>query len=464
MKPASPAAYKLFHQGSLALAKLERTGMPVNVDRLKANAVEINDDIRQLENELRQDEIFRTQRLVFGKDASLGSREQLGYVLFQHMKLPGAKKSPKTGKAIVDDAVLANINLPYIDSYRRYQKLLKIRSTYVQPLLRDTVNGRLHGMFGLHNVKSFRGSSDSPNLNNLPTRNKSLSKYVKGSICPPPGYFIVEIDYSSLEVHVSACYHRDPRQLSDLENNYDTHSDVSKQCYKYDDDFIAKNKTLAKTLRQAAKGDAVFSWFYGNYYVDVCLRLWKTAQAQNMIDHLASVGIKRLGLEFDDDAGKWVENHGSDAFVTHIKAVEHNFWNVRYPIYNQWRQDWYRAYCQKGFFHTLTGFGWYGVEKRNFVINCPIQGSAFHCLLQSIIDIQAEIEARKMDAEIICEVHDSILAVVHETQLHDFVAMSNEIMTSKLRAKWPWICLDLKTEVEVSRESWWHKEAYTGKE
>jgi DNA polymerase I-like protein with 3'-5' exonuclease and polymerase domains len=287
---------------------------------------------------------------------------------------------------------------------------------------------------------------------------------VKGCVCPPEGYYLVESDYSSLEVHVAACYNKDPTLISYLENDYDMHRAVSKQCYLYEDDFIEKNPKLAKTLRQAAKGDAVFSWFYGNYYKDVTLRLWKTATNSNMIEHLASKGIKRLGLEFDHKEGEWVEIPGPDAFVTHIKNVEDDFWNKRYKVYNQWRKSWFANYAARGFFHTLTGFAWYGVEKRNFVINCPIQGSAFHCLLRSIIDIQAEIKRTAMDAAIACEIHDSIVAIVHKNHLHDYVAMSNHIMTTRLREQWPWIILRLKTEVEVSPVSWADKTAYTGNE
>jgi DNA polymerase I-like protein with 3'-5' exonuclease and polymerase domains len=316
----------------------------------------------------------------------------------------------------------------------------------------------------LHKVKSFRGSAEDPNLNNLPSRNAMITKFVKGAVCPPDGWYIVESDYSALEVHVAACYHKDPTMISNLETGYDMHTSISKQCYLYDDAFIAENKKLAKELRTAAKSDAVFSWMYGNYYVDVALRLWKTATQKGILPHLASRGIKRLGLEFDTDEHRWVETHGADAFVTHIKEVEKDFWERRYGIYGQWRKDWYRAYQQKGYFHSLTGFAWYGVERRNFIINAPVQGSAFHCLLQSIIEIQTEIARRKMQSRLFLEIHDSILALVPRNEVHDYVAMSNEIMTKKLRARWPWICLDLKTEVELSDVSWADKLEYTGNE
>lgn len=464
MKPASKEAIQLFLQGQIALAEVEANGLPINASRLAENHKAADDRIKELASQLKSSEVFHLQRKLFGKDCSIGSREQLGVVLFDHMKIPGATKSTKTKKYVMDVEALEKINLDYVDWYVEYMQLQKIKGTYLNAISNETVGGRLRGFFNLSTVKTFRGSSDSPNLNNLPARKPELVKYVKGCICPPEDYYIVESDYTALEVYASCCYHFDPTLMAYLQDGYDMHTSVAKQCYLYDDAFAKTDPKKAKTLRQATKSDAVFSWFYGNYYKDVTLRLWKTATAHNMIDHLTSKGIKRLGLEFDHEEGEWVEIPGPDAFVTHIKAVEDDFWNKRYRVYNQWRRSWYNEYLSKGYFYTKAGFLWSGVEKRNFVINCPIQSFAFHCLLRSLIDIQAEIKRTGIRAFIACEIHDSIVAVVHRKDLHDYVAMSREIMTTKLRKKWPMIALELKTEVECSPVSWFDKQLYTGTE
>jgi DNA polymerase-1 len=460
--PATRDAYRLFHQGTLALSRMEAIGMPINLPKMQANRDEIGQKIREGEAELRKHNIYKTQQKIFGKETDLGSRDQLSHVLFNHMKLKGAKRT-KNGKYKLDDEVLRVLNLDYADDFLALQKLRKLKGTYLDALCNLAVNGRVHGSMNLHKVKSFRGSAEDPNLNNLPSRNKMVTRYIKGCICPPEGWYIVESDYSALEVHIAACYHKDPTMISNLETGFDMHTSISKQCYRYDDDFITANKPLAKELRTAAKSDAVFSWMYGNYYIDVALRLWKTAIQKGLLPHLAASGIKRLGVEYDVESAKWIEHSGPDAFVTHIKSVEDDFWNNRYAVYGQWRKDWYRAYQQKGFFHTLTGFGWYGVERRNFIINAPVQGDAFHCLLQAIIDIQSEIARRKMRSRTFLEIHDSLLSLVPADEVHDYIEMATDIMTTKLKAKWPWICLDLKVEHEISSVSWADKQPYTGR-
>ena len=463
MKPATPGAYRLFTEGAIALSRMEAQGLPVSLERLNIAQAEVSSKIREASSRLRQDEIFKIQQKKFGKETSLGSRDQLAWVLYSHMKMPGASKS-EHGRYKLDETALNALNLPYVSEFLKLQKLQKLKGTYLDAFSREYVNGRVYGSLDLHNVKSFRGSASDPSLNNLPSRNAGITKYVKSCIVPPEDQYIVEIDYSSLEVHVAACYHKDPTMIDNLNTGFDMHTAISKQCYRYDDTWIQANPKLAKILRTAAKSDAVFSWFYGNYYVDVTLRLWKTAEKNGMLDYLASQGIKRLGLTYDFTEKKWVEQPGPDAMVTHIKEVERDFWKVRYGQYDQWRRDWYQAYLQKGYFETLTGFTWWGAEKRNFVINCPIQGSAFHCLLQAIIDIDKEVRSNGMRARPFLEVHDSLLSTVPRDELHEYIAMAKEIMTAKLQAKWPWIILPLKVEVELSNESWYDKKAYSGLE
>jgi len=463
VRPATSSAYRLFHEGAIALSRMESVGLPVNPAKLATAQAEVTDKIRQSSAILRKHEIYQIQQRKFGKECSLGSRDQLAWVLYGHMQLPGATKS-EAGRYKLDENALLALDNDYVTEFLKLQKFQKLKGTYLDAFSREIVDGRVYGSLNLNTVKSFRGSAEAPNLNNLPSRNVGITRYVKSTICPPDGQYIVEIDYSALEVHVAACYHKDPTMIDNLNTGYDMHTAVSKQCYKYGDDWIRDNLKLAKVLRTAAKSDAVFSWFYGNYYVDVALRLWKTAVKTGMVDYLASKGIKRLGLTYDFVEKKWIEQPGPDAMVTHIKEVEHDFWKVRYPEYDQWRRDWYQSYQQKGYCHTLSGFTWWGAEKRNFIINMPIQGSAFHLLLRAITTIDAEIRRTRMRSRLFLEVHDSLLAIVPKNELHDYVAMANYHMTTKIKQDNPWVILPLKTETEISDVSWFDKVAYTGRE
>jgi len=442
------------------LGHMECVGMPMCPDALDQSDLEISQEIRKQEAFLREQPIYAAQRRRYGKATGIGKREQLADILYNEMKLPGATRSKKTGKYVLDDNALDALDyLPYIKTFRTLSKLHKIKGTYIDGLRRESVDGRVRGFLQLHNVKSFRSSSDSPNMTNLPSRGM-LAKFIKRCVKPKPGHFIVEIDYSALEVHIAACYHKDPTMMEYLESGYDMHSDMSKECFLYDDAWKVANEKQHKLIRNMTKGTFTFAAFYGSTYKSIALGLWRNANKLGLIDHLASKGIAKLGMEFDDEEGKWVEMHSKDAFISHIRAVDKDFWKRRFPVYDAWKDSWYNAYQRNGYFNTLTGFAWWGVEQKNFVINAPVQGSAAHCLLQSIIDIGKEIVCRNMRTELFLEVHDSLLAEVPENELDDYVAMARDIMTTKLRQKWKWLNLDLKVEVEYSDISWADKIPY----
>jgi DNA polymerase I-like protein with 3'-5' exonuclease and polymerase domains len=88
---------------------------------------------------------------------------------------------------------------------------------------------------------------------------------------------------------------------------------------------------------------------------------------------------------------------------------------------------------------------------KNQIINYPIQGSAFHCLLWSLIQIvQKELKKRKMKTIVVGQIHDSIIADVVEEELEEYLAMSNEVMTRRIIKDWPWIITPLEIEAEAT--------------
>src|SRR5207244_1810413 len=81
-------AIKLFTEGSIALTQVEAAGMRVDVPYLDRTLIEVVGDKRRLEDELKQDDMFRVWKREFGGAANLGSLEQLSHVLFNVMELP----------------------------------------------------------------------------------------------------------------------------------------------------------------------------------------------------------------------------------------------------------------------------------------------------------------------------------------------------------------------------------------
>lgn len=450
MQPATKQAYALLHEGALALARMEANGLPVNEQALKEATLDITRKIAEGEAELRAMPEYFEQRKRYGAKTKLGSREQLADVYYNVLNFPGGKVSPKTGKLSLDDEALALINTPYSKKFRHVQKLHKLKSTYLLPIANELCGGKVHAFFNLHKVVTYRSSCDSPNLQNLPIRDPEIGSILRGVFQPhDEDHVMVEIDYSALEVHIAACYHRDPTMLEYLETGHDLHKDMAIECFKLD--------KVEKPIRTETKGLFTFAAFYGDYWASIARNLWAFAEGHTMLsgkpllDHLRAKGIVGLGNELAPTP---------DSFMQHIKSVEGRFWGERFRVYDRWRKDWHREYLRNGYINTLTGFRIWGVFKRNEVINSPVQGAAFHCLLKSIVELTKRIAKHKMRTQLVVQIHDSLVAVVPRAELDDYINMANEVMTKWIRQVWPWIIIDLKTEVEVAEGSWATKKSY----
>lgn len=419
--------------------------MPVCKASLDSSISKVSEEIRSIQDELREDKIYSHQRRRFGKKAKLGSRQQLAYVLFDVLKIPDVvPQRNEGGDYKLDDEVLEEIDLPYIRRFQRLQKLDKLLGTYLKPFSEErTERGRVHGFINLHTVRSYRSSFDSPNLQNIPVRDPEIGGIIRSIVRPESDeWVIVEADYGALEVHIAACYHKDPRMIEYLETGHDFHADYTKQCF-----FLEESE---KHVRAAVKGLFTFAEFYGSAYDKIATGLWlfgaktKRKDGTPLLEQLGRNGITHLGDKRSTD---------SSSYMNHIRKMDQQFWASDYPVYDRWRKEWYESYVRHGYFHTLTGFRWWGSQKRNFVINAPVQGSAFHCLLLSLIEITKRLEQRNMRSRLFCEIHDSLVAVVHKSELEEYIALAKDVMQNYVRQVWPWVVLGLKVEIEIG-ESW----------
>jgi DNA polymerase I - 3'-5' exonuclease and polymerase domains len=288
------------------------------------------------------------------------------------------------GKPSVDEKTLGSIDIPFVKEYLKYKKLQKVLGTYLKGIHREVVDGYLHPFFNLHTTVTFRSSSDSPNFQNIPIRDKGVGEMIRTAIIPRNGRCLVELDYGGIEVKIAACYHKDPTMMEYLnDKTKDMHRDMAMECFKLKIDEVNKD------IRYCGKNLFVFPQFYGDWWLSCSRNLWeavgkfklKTTSGTPLLEHLKKVGITRLGKQ--DPSKSTVPG----TFEHHIKNVENNFWGKRFPVYAQWKKNWFNKYLERGWLKTKTGFICQGVVERNGIINYPIQGSAFHCLLWALINI-----------------------------------------------------------------------------
>jgi DNA polymerase-1 len=448
-------ARRLLHNGTQALSVVESNGLKIDVSYVKHTMSRVERKIQSVEDQLLNSEVTKVWKKTYKRSLNFQSRAQLGDVLFNKM---GYKCSKYTehGKPVTDEEELVKLGIPYVELYLRYMKLNKALNTYLKGILREVdSDGFLHPVFSLHLAATFRSSSESPNFQNIPIRLKWVSKLVRRAFIPRPGHVLIESDYSGVEVCISCCYHGDPVLIRYVKDPaLDMHRDMAMEC------FILTKDQIVKPIRQEAKGSFVFAQFYGDYYIDCAKNLWEHAELYKLtladgtplLKHLASKGIRELGRCNPKEFPR------PGTFEAHIKKVEKDFWGKRFRVYAAWKEKWWEDYQRNGGFRTLTGFTINGVYKKNEVINSPVQGSAFHCLLWSLIETVKK--NRKTGVKVCGQIHDSMLSDVPKEFVKDYLAETKQTMTVDIKKEWEWINVPLKVESDAVYEgkSWFDKE------
>lgn len=442
--------YELLHNGVIELSAVEANGIRIDLKRLEKSKSFIDKEMRQLRHQLEEDKVgaWRVWRKRYGAKANLSSREQLGVVL----GTLGYKLDKRTSKGNIatDDEALAHLgDDPFITKLRKYFDYSKAVGTFITGIEREIRGDRIHPVFNLHLVITFRSSSDSPNFQNFPVRDKEIAQLVRSLFIPSPKSCIVENDFKGIEVGVSACYHKDPMFIKDITTpGRDMHRDMAAEIYLLD------TKQVSKDARYGAKNKFVFPQFYGQKWPDCAPNLWEwidkgklqTMDGMPLYEHLKAQGIKKLGEgDFDTDPQK-------GTFTYHVKQVEQKFWGERFKGYDAWKRRWFNSYLERGYFDFYTGFRSAGNFTRNQVNNAPIQGSAFHCLLWTLIQVNRKLRKYQMKSKVVGQIHDSLIGDVRVDEMRQYLEIVHQTATVELRKHYPWLIVPLEIEFEITPE------------
>lgn len=437
--PQQFTAYKLFHDGILSFSKIQEVGIRLDTDLLKKTATHLE---RRLERE--KEKIQSMEEVVGWKNEykvrghfNPNSPKQLSSILFQYLKYKPSKYTQKENIS-TDQSVLEGYNTPFTNTLVKYRKLEKLRGTYLENFMVEEINGYMHPSFNLHIARTYRSSSSNPNFQNIPVRDEEAQKITRPLIIPRRGRRILEVDYSSVEVRVSACNHKDPAMIEYINDpTTDMHRDSAMKLFKIDDPT-----QVPKHLRQGAKNGFVFPQFYGDYFGNCSRNIW-----ENWLKDDDKELLKKKGLR------------SFQSFENHVKAIEEWFWNTKFKRYTEWKDEILMKYIDDGYIDLLTGFRCHGPMDKKEVWNYPIQGPAFHCLLWSLNRIQEYISAERMRTLLIGQIHDSILFDLIDEELAQLLPVVKRIMCDDIRKFWEWIIVPLEIEAEITEVdgSWYTK-------
>lgn len=468
MEPITHAGYQLLHDGTEELAFIEGNGIRIDVPLLHKTKAELRDKRASVRADMERDGLWKDWQKKFGRDMNLQADEQKRFIVYEVLKAP-QKKFTKTGLASVDDSVLQGVNHPFVKKLGEWGRLNKALDTFLKGIEWELCGDRVHPNFWLDTVQTFRSSSSEPNFQNYPTRDQDIARLIRSLFIASDGGVLAENDFKGIEVGMSVCYHKDPNFEHYLRDpSTDMHRDIAAQCYMLEE-FLGNWKwPSAKHIRYGAKNKFVFPEFYGAWYKQCAQDLWEWIGKANLLrpdgaslyQHLKEKGITGLGKchpEQDPIEG---------TFEHHLKVIESDFWRNRFPGYDQWKRDWWNDYLSKGYFDLLSGFRVRGVYNKKQVCNYPIQGSAFHCLLWCLVQINRRLRKYRMKSMLVGQIHDSLLGDVQTRELRDYLCIAEEVVRDGLPRQFPWIKVPLEIEYELCApgQPWFCKKEYMFKD
>jgi len=449
LHPKTNDAYRLLHDGVLALSRAEHQGMRIDMDYCERMNEELTGKIEILEDQFMSSKFYKHwKHSLGGKKPNINSNSQLAKFIYKTKGIEPVKTT-ESGQGAADEEALNQLNIPELNNLIQIRKYKKIRDTYLSAFIREQVNGYIHPFFNLHTVRTFRSSSDRPNFQNIPKRDKEAMEICRRAIFPRPGNHLLEVDYGALEVKIAACYHKDPTMMKYIWDDYDMHSDTAAEIYLIDN--FNKGNIYHKHLRAGAKNGFVFPQFYGDYYKSCAISLasnWGSLPTNGKWKKSMGVKVDENTYLSDHLMSKGIRNF--DTFTEHIRGIETDFWQKRFPVYSRWKEKHWKRYQKNGYVDLLTGFRCKGLMSRNDSINYPVQGAAFHCLLWSLIEMDRIIQLEGLQTKIVGQIHDALILDVVPEELEYVGKLVHRITTKDLPEAWDWINIPLVVEADLT--------------
>src|SRR5664279_892385 len=382
----SEGLYDLSHNIEMplisVLATMERNGVKLNLEDLKAITINLRGDIISLEKEI---------YTLAGTEFNISSPKQLGDILFVRLKLDENARFTKTKQFITSEEILQRLTHkhPIVEKVLEYRGLKKLLSTYVEslPLLVNKKTGRIHTCYNQAVAATGRLSSNNPNLQNIPVRD-ARGREIRKAFVPEDGHIFLSADYSQIELRLMAHLSKDSSMIADFLSGNDIHAATASKI------FGVEIADVTREMRSRAK-TANFGIIYGISSFGLSERLTiGRKEAKDLIDGYFNSypGVKKY---MDESINKAREV----GFVTTM------FGRKRYLADIHSRNQVVR-----------------GNAERN-AINAPIQGSAADIIKIAMVRIHERMKTEKYKSKMILQVHDELIFEVLSDEIEKLKEM-----------------------------------------
>lgn len=433
--PQVKDAFKLLMRGEKALTAVSANGMRVDVDYFKKQHAVIGAECEALKEKfLHGTDLGRFWLKKYGYSTNIDSSSQIRETL-KDFGFDKFKVSEK-GNLSVDKTVIEKLPEDAADLLLKRDQLKILWQSLIKGIIREVDNdGFIHPIFNLHTVKTYRGSCDSPNLQQMPKHNEYQKHIVRSGFYPrTPDRQLMEIDLQSAEVTVGCCLHKDPAMLDFLHNpNSDMHKTVAKKFYNIPDEL------MNKTIRNSVKGRFVFASFYGASYESIGKALWEYIYEQNpaladgtpLAEHMAKQGVIN-----------------QQTCLQHAEAIFDWYWNDLFHDYGAWKEEVWQIYKKQGYLDFPTGFRAVNKMTKTQAMNIIIQGSTFHLLLNTMVNLVERMAKYKLESKVIGEIHDSVVLDVVPNEIPTITELYIESQDA-VRKEWTWLIHPVNADADL---------------
>ena len=309
-----------------------------------------------------------------GARFNINSPKQLGVLLFDKLHLPHGKKT-KTGWS-TNAEVLEKLryDYPIVDSILRYRQYAKLRSTYVDGLLKVIEpDGRVRTSFQMTVTATGRLSSTEPNLQNIPTRTE-LGSRLRRMFTAPEGCVLVDADYSQIELRLLAHIAGDAEMQAAFRSGEDFHTVTASRV------FHVPPEQVTPELRRRAKA-VNFGIVYGISAFSLAQDIGVTvAEAKEYMERYFETyqGVRQYMTDV-------VEKAERDGFVQTLMHRRRALPELKSSNFN------------------LREFG------KRVALNMPVQGAAADIIKLAMVRVHARLQREGLRARLLMQVHDELI-------------------------------------------------------
>ncbi len=387
------------------LDSMNKKGVKISLKKIEVLSEEINLELENYKNGIKS---------ITKKDFNLNSPKQLSEILYEDMKYPVLKKTPK-GAPSTDASVLEELSKSHelpklILKYREYEKL---RSTYIEGLKNEVVQNRVHTSYNLFGTTTGRLSSEKPNLQNIPNKTDMGQRIREFFIADSKHIFIIA-DYSQIELRVLAHLSNDKSMIDMLQNREsDIHSETASKI------FQTNIESVTKDMRRKAK-EVNFGLIYGmeSFGLSKSLNISKK-EAQELIDAYFSQFPKIKGF-----LDKIVDDATTNTFTETLYG----------------RKRYIKELASSNF--QLKAMG------KRIAMNAPIQGTASDIMKIAMIKLNKEIQKIK-STDLLLQIHDEIIIQTPKESANKVSKIVKNEMEGASKLKVP-LFVDIKENINLS--------------